>query len=62
MSIASALTTMPTGTLIRNTQRQFQLSVIQPPTVGPIAGANTTARPYIANAWPRRSGGNASAR
>ena len=62
MSIASALTAMPTGTLIRKTQRQFQLSVIQPPTVGPIAGAKTTARPYIANAWPRRSGGNASAR
>ena len=53
---------MPTGTLIRNTQRQPILSVIQPPIVGPIAGANTTARPYIANAWPRRSGGKASAR
>ena len=36
---------MPTGTLMRKTQRQLALSVIQPPSVGPIAGAKTTAMP-----------------
>jgi hypothetical protein len=36
---------MPTGTFTRNTQRQVKLSVIQPPKVGPIAGAKTTATP-----------------
>ena len=36
---------MPTGTLMRNTQRQLKLSVMNPPSVGPMAGARTTAIP-----------------
>ncbi len=36
---------MPTGTFSRKTQRQERLSVIQPPRVGPMAGAKTTAMP-----------------
>ncbi len=35
----------PTGRLIRNTQCQDRLSVIQPPRTGPMAGALTTVRP-----------------
>ena len=34
-----------TGTLMKKIQRQSKLSVIQPPSVGPIAGAKTTAIP-----------------
>ena len=36
---------MPTGTLIRNTQCQEKLSVIQPPSVGPRIGPVTTTMP-----------------
>jgi len=36
---------IPTGTLIKKIHRQEKLSVIQPPKVGPIAGATTTAIP-----------------
>ena len=35
----------PTGTLMKKTQRQVKLSVMKPPSVGPIAGASTTAMP-----------------
>ena len=41
----AAASTTPTGTLMKKTQRQAKLSVIQPPSVGPIAGATTTAMP-----------------
>ena len=36
---------MPIGTLMKKIQCQLKLSVIQPPSVGPIAGATTTAMP-----------------
>ncbi len=36
---------MPTGILMKKIQRQVKLSVIQPPRVGPMAGALTTAMP-----------------
>src|SRR5208337_4196773 len=52
----------PTGTFMKKIQRQSKLSVIQPPSVGPIAGATTTAMPYTAKARTRFSGGNVSAR
>ena len=35
----------PTGRLIKKIQCQLKLSVIHPPSVGPIAGASTTAMP-----------------
>src|ERR1700736_3271509 len=54
--------TMPTGILMKKIQRQVKLSVIQPPSVGPMAGAVTTAMPYTANAMPRLAGGKVSAR
>src|SRR5580698_797478 len=53
---------IPTGMLMKKIQRQVKLSVIQPPRVGPIAGAVTTATPYTANAMPRLAGGKVSAR
>ena len=37
--------TMPTGTLMKKIQRQLELSVMKPPSVGPMAGASTTAMP-----------------
>ena len=43
---------MPTGTLMKKTQRQEKLSVMKPPSVGPMAGASTTAIPYTAMAMP----------
>jgi hypothetical protein len=52
----------PTGMLMKNTHRQLKLSVMNPPRVGPIAGARTTAIPYTAIAMPRLAGGNVSAR
>ena len=52
----------PIGRLIKKIQCQLKLSVIQPPKVGPIAGAATTAMPYSANACPRCSTGKVSAR
>ncbi len=36
---------IPTGMLMKKIQRQLKLSVIQPPSVGPMAGAVTTATP-----------------
>src|SRR3984893_12059320 len=53
---------IPTGIFNRKIQRQVKLSVTQPPRVGPMAGASTTARPYTAKAMPRLAGGNVSAR
>jgi hypothetical protein len=50
----------PTGTLMRNTQRQLKLSVIQPPSVGPSTGATTVATAVSENAVPRCAGGNVS--
>src|ERR1700739_1180871 len=52
----------PTGILMKKIQRQVKLSVIQPPRVGPIAGAVTTAMPYTAKAMPRFAGAKVSAR
>ena len=52
----------PTGTLMKNTHRQEYVSVMKPPSVGPIAGASTTAIPYTAKAMPRFAGGKVSAR
>ena len=37
--------TMPTGMLMKKIQRQVKWSVMKPPSVGPIAGASTTAMP-----------------
>src|ERR1700682_226526 len=54
--------TNPTGTLMKNIQCQLKLSVIQPPKVGPMAGATTTAIPYNEKAMPRFSTENVSAR
>ena len=53
---------IPTGMLMKKIQCQLKLSVIQPPSVGPMAGATTTAMPYMAKACPRFSMGNESAR
>ena len=36
---------IPTGMLMKKTQRQEKLSVMKPPSVGPMAGASTTAIP-----------------
>ena len=35
---------------------------MKPPSVGPMAGASTTAMPYTANAMPRLRGSKVSAR
>src|ERR1700730_15442269 len=47
---------------MRKIQRQVYLSVIQPPSVGPIDGAHIAVTPYTENASPLFSGGNVSAR
>src|SRR5215472_19058308 len=52
----------PTGRLIRKHQCQEYVSVSQPPSTGPAAGALTTVMPYSANASARFSGGNVSAK
>ncbi len=36
---------MPTGTLMKKIHRQLKWSVMKPPSVGPMAGASTTAMP-----------------
>ena len=51
---------MPTGTLIRNTQCQLMLSVMTPPSVGPMVGPMITTKPNRAKAWPRFSRGKLS--
>src|SRR5260370_8088587 len=51
---------IPTGTLMKKIQRQEKLSVIQPPSHGPMVGATTTAIPYTAKAMPRFSSENVS--
>ena len=43
MRALSTSDTTATGTLIKNSQRQLKLSVMYPPSVGPITGATTTA-------------------
>ena len=43
--LVSSSEMMPTGILMKKIQRQLKLSVIQPPRVGPMAGASTTAMP-----------------
>ena len=51
---------MPTGTLIRNTQRQDQVSVSQPPSIGPRIGAKMMPTATTENARPRCDGSNVS--
>src|SRR6267143_3046338 len=51
---------IPTGTLMEKIQRHEKLSVIHPPSQGPMVGATTTAIPYTANAMPRFSSENVS--
>src|ERR1700690_4283406 len=53
---------MPMGILMKKTQRQEKLSVIHPPSGGPIAGAVTIAMLYSAKAAARLSAGNVSTR
>src|SRR5271156_6057175 len=48
--------------MMKKKKRPEELSVIQPPKVGPIAGAQTAVMPYKENARPRFSGGKVSAR
>ena len=36
---------IPNGMLMRKIHRQLKLSVIQPPSVGPMTGATTTPMP-----------------
>jgi hypothetical protein len=47
---------------MKKIQCQLKLSVIQPPSVGPMAGATTTAMPYMEKAIPRLETGKVSAR
>ena len=47
----------PTGTLMKNTQRQSKFSVSQPPSIGPRIGPTMMPAPQIAMAWPTRAGG-----
>ncbi len=53
---------MPTGRLMRKTQRQSKLSVSQPPSVGPMIGPTMIPAPHIAIACPCRSRGLMSRR
>ena len=50
--------TSPTGTLIRNTQRQLAASTSEAPTVGPMAPASAPMAPQMATATGTRSAGN----
>lgn len=43
---------IPTGRLMKNTQRQLKLSVSQPPRVGPMIGPTMIPAPHSAIAWP----------
>ena len=45
---------------MKNTQRHEKLSVIQPPSVGPMIGAKMTAMATTPNALPRCAGSNVS--
>src|SRR5258706_1981554 len=51
MRIAIAL---PGTRLMKNSQRQLKLSVIQPPTVGPSVGASVAVTPSTAGTMARR--------
>src|SRR5882757_1184260 len=53
---AAAMT--PGATLIRNSQCQDQVSVIQPPTTGPTVGASTAIMPAIVVAIGCKRTGN----
>ena len=53
---------MPTGRLMKNTQRQLKLSVSQPPSVGPMIGPTMMPAPHSAMAEPWRSFGLMSSR
>ncbi len=53
---------MPTGRLMKNTQRQSSVSVSQPPSVGPMIGPTMMPAPHIAIAEPCRSFGLMSSR
>ena len=53
---------MPTGRLMKNTQRQLKLSVSQPPSVGPTIGPTMMPAPQMAMAEPWRSFGLMSSR
>ena len=53
---------MPTGRLMKNTQRQLKLSVSQPPSVGPMIGPTMMPAPHSAIAEPWRSLGLMSSR
>ena len=44
MAAVSNSETMPTGRLMKKHHRQEKLSVIHPPSVGPMAGAATMAK------------------
>ncbi len=54
--------TMPTGRLMKKTQRQSQLSVSQPPSVGPMIGPTMIPAPQSAMACPAFSRGLMSSR
>ena len=47
---------------MKKIHRHEKWSVMNPPSVGPMAGARTTAIPYTANAIPRLATGKVSAR
>src|SRR5262249_22706046 len=54
--------TMPMGMLIKKIQRQLQLSVIQPPSGGPMTGAGAVAMLERAKAARGVCGGKVSTR
>ena len=55
----AAAANKPGATLIRNSQCQDQVSVIQPPTTGPTVGASTATIPAsVVAAGCKRSGNN----
>ena len=58
---AATKITTPTGTLMRNTQRQDS-SVSKPPTVGPIAAAIAPTAAHTRTPTRRRSAGSAARR
>ena len=58
--IATGIPIRPTGTLIRNSQRQPTDDTTRPPSTGPIAGAAITAIPKYPSARPRSAGSNNS--
>ena len=51
---------MPTGTLMKKTQRQVAWSVMMPPSVGPSTGATMVAMAVTPKAAARLAGGKVS--